>query len=75
MRSPFALVPILDVGLFAVVRVQLCCFCIALLSVDGWCGFQCNCVDGGDYRDGVFDDFVELNHLELFLRRINLPPT
>ncbi len=43
--------------------------------VDGWCGFQCDHVGGGDYRDGEFDDFVESNHLVLFLRRINLPPT
>ncbi len=27
--------------------------------VDGWCGFQCDRVGGGDYRDGEFDDFVE----------------
>ncbi len=42
--------------------------------VGGWCGFQCDRVDGGDYRDGEFDDFVELNHFVLFLCRINLPP-
>ncbi len=55
------------------------CGCVvsALLfcCVGGGCGFQCNPVDGGDYRDGEFDDFVESNHLVLFLCRTNLPPT
>ncbi len=43
--------------------------------VDGWCGFQCDRVGGGDYPDGEFDDFVESNHLVLFLCRVDLPPT
>ena len=43
--------------------------------VDGCREFRCGRVDGGDYCNGVFDDFVELDHLVLFLRRINLPPT
>ncbi len=48
---------------------------LLLCHMDEFCGFQCDHVDGGDYRDGVFDDFVELNHLVLFLRRINLHST
>ena len=52
------------------------CFVSALpfCCVGGWCGFQYDCVDGGDYRNGEIDDFVESNHLVLFLCRINLPP-
>ena len=55
------------------------CGCVVsalpLCRVDGCCGFRCDRFDGDDYPDGVFDDFVESNHLVLFLRRINLPPT
>ena len=58
---------------------SLVCGCVVspllFCRVDGWCGFQCDCDGGGDYRNGEFDDFVELNHLVLFLRRIDLPPT
>ena len=42
--------------------------------VGGRCGFRCDRVGGGDYRDGEFDDFVESDHVVLFLRRINFPP-
>ena len=55
----------------------LVCSCVVsalpFCHVDGCCRFQCDPVDGSDFRNGVFDDFVELNHLFLFLHRINLP--